>query len=71
MHSGDRVECLQCGHIRTAGSTDPGECPRCRYLGWAYVEEFDVALRRRLRELPFGTRRTGAAAERAPIDSAA
>ncbi len=71
MRCGDRLECLQCGHVRTAASDDPGECPHCRYLGWAYVEEFDASMRQRLRELPFRARRTGAPAERARIDSAA
>jgi hypothetical protein len=71
MNCGDRIECLQCGHSRVADTSDPGECPRCRYLGWAYVEEFDETLRRRLRELPFRARRTGASVERARIDSAA
>jgi hypothetical protein len=41
------VECLNCGMRR---EVPEHECPRCSYVGWAYVEELDEGLRRRLRE---------------------
>jgi primosomal protein N' len=41
------VECLSCGKQREQPEE---ECPRCSYVGWAYVEEIDEALRRLLRE---------------------
>jgi len=41
------VECLNCGKRR---DLPEAECPRCAYVGWAYVEELDEALRRLLRE---------------------
>jgi hypothetical protein len=50
-----RIECLQCGQQRMGA--DPGECPRCEYVGWAPVEALDERLRRRLRELPLPERR--------------
>jgi hypothetical protein len=33
------VTCLQCGYVRSAlhstpGQVEPGECPWCRYVGW-------------------------------------
>jgi hypothetical protein len=55
------VECLNCGGPRrvpmaTAGRGDAGECPRCRYLGWAPSEALSEAIRRRIREQPPATR---------------
>jgi hypothetical protein len=41
------VECLNCGKRRDHPET---ECPRCSYLGWAFVERLDESLRRRLKE---------------------
>jgi hypothetical protein len=41
------VECLNCGACR---DVPDAECPRCRYLGWAFVDEMTETLRRRLRE---------------------
>jgi hypothetical protein len=41
------VECLNCGQCR---DLPEHECPRCHYVGWAYREELNETLRRRLRE---------------------
>jgi hypothetical protein len=43
---GSMVECLNCGKRR---DLPDGECPRCSYLGWAFVERIDETLRKRLR----------------------
>jgi hypothetical protein len=48
------VECLNCGKRR---ETPEHECPRCSYVGWAYVEELNEALRRRLRDRTLVDRR--------------
>jgi hypothetical protein len=48
------VECLNCGKRR---ELPEAECPRCAYVGWAYVEELDEALRRVLRERTLTGRR--------------
>jgi hypothetical protein len=48
------VECLNCGKRREEPEE---ECPRCSYVGWAYVEEIDEALRALLRERTVATRR--------------
>jgi hypothetical protein len=31
---------------------DPGECPRCGYVGWALVADLSDPVRRTLRERP-------------------
>jgi hypothetical protein len=41
------VECLNCGKRR---DRPEAECPRCAYVGWAYVEQIDEVLRRTLRD---------------------
>ena len=41
------VECLNCGMRR---DVPEAECQRCAYVGWAYVEQIDEALRRALRD---------------------
>ncbi len=51
------IECLCCGQQRpyTACSgrhPEPGECQRCRYVGWAFVEDVSESLRRGLRDRP-------------------
>jgi Zn ribbon nucleic-acid-binding protein len=51
------VECLRCGHFRTvelerSERLDPGECPRCGYVGWALVADLSDPVRRTLRERP-------------------
>lgn len=51
------VECLRCGTPRAAGERrahrlDPGECPRCGYLGWAHSAELSETARRRIRRVP-------------------
>ncbi len=56
------AECLGCGQTRTvlAGlhrRADAGECPRCRYVGWAASADVDETLRRRLRSRPLERRR--------------
>jgi hypothetical protein len=57
-----RVECLGCGGLRIlhTGSQqrlDGGECPRCKYVGWAPSAELDETLRRRVRIRPLEQRR--------------
>jgi hypothetical protein len=51
------VECLRCSDFRTVERErterlDPGECPRCGYLGWALVADLSEPARRILRERP-------------------
>jgi Zn-finger nucleic acid-binding protein len=60
------IECLRCGDVRVLfpverHRVDGGECPRCRYVGWAASAEVDEALRRRLRTRPLERRRLYAA----------
>jgi hypothetical protein len=52
------VECLNCGKRRAQPEQ---ECPRCAYVGWAFVEELTESLRRRLRERVLTDRRIRAA----------
>jgi ribosomal protein S27AE len=55
-----RIECLSCGSRRTAAKEarhlDPGECPRCGYVGWAPVEDLTDIARRLIRERPLERR---------------
>jgi hypothetical protein len=55
-----RIECLSCGARRTvAGNVphlDPGECPRCSYVGWARVDDLTDVARRLIRERPLERR---------------
>ena len=58
-----RVECLGCGEARTVPAAghlrlDPGECPRCGYLGWAPSTSLTESVRRRIRERPVDRRAT-------------
>jgi hypothetical protein len=59
-----RVECLGCGEARTfspaetARRIDPGECPRCGYVGWAPSSALTEPTRRRIRERPVDRRAT-------------
>ena len=51
------VECLRCGTSRaienhSVDRVDPGECPRCGYLGWAPSTALSETVRRRIREQP-------------------
>jgi hypothetical protein len=48
------IECLSCGKRRQLPETD---CPRCRYVGWAFARDLDESLRRVLRERPLADRR--------------
>ncbi|HEX2109950.1 MAG TPA: hypothetical protein VHF67_00225 [Gaiellaceae bacterium] len=55
------IECLACGEARTvpaAGALrhDPGECPRCGYIGWAPSASLTERTRRRIRERPLERR---------------
>jgi len=57
-----RIECLRCGDVRVLHPPshhhlDAGECPRCRYVGWALSAEVDETLRHRLRARPLERRR--------------
>ena len=61
-----RVECLGCGSERVlnppvSGRVDGGECPRCKYVGWAPSAALDETLRRRVRTRPLEQRRIYAA----------
>ncbi|HEU4942281.1 MAG TPA: hypothetical protein VFT18_03390 [Gaiellaceae bacterium] len=55
-----RIECLSCGARRSvAGDVrhlDPGECPRCSYVGWARVDDLTDLARRLIRERPIERR---------------
>ena len=49
------VECLACGAGRSVAPAErsrlePGECPRCGYVGWARRNELTETLRQALRE---------------------
>ncbi len=62
-----KVECLRCGmaHLVAAGlwqALHYGECPRCRYVGWAATAELDELTRRVLRDRPVESRRLRAVA---------
>ena len=48
------VECLNCGKRR---KVPEHECPRCSYVGWAFVEELNEPLRRQLRQRVLTDRR--------------
>jgi len=57
-----QAECLRCGEIRPLERTawhhdEPGECPRCGYLGWAPPSELSEPVRRQLRMRPPESRR--------------
>jgi hypothetical protein len=55
-----RIECLSCGARRgvvgDARHLDPGECPRCTYVGWARVDDLTEVARRLIRERPIERR---------------
>jgi DNA-directed RNA polymerase subunit RPC12/RpoP len=60
------LECLRCGETRTPlpaplRRLEAGECPRCRYVGWALSVELTETVRRLLRERPPERRRMRAA----------
>jgi hypothetical protein len=48
------VECLNCGMHR---DVPDAECPRCSYIGWAWIADVDESLRQALRERTLGSRR--------------
>ncbi len=54
------VECLKCGHTRGfmpgPRQQESGECPQCRYVGWAFSNELTEPARRVLRDLPLESR---------------
>jgi hypothetical protein len=52
--AGDVVECLNCGQ---RCDLPEAECPRCTYVGWAWIGDLGDALRRTLRERTLTTRR--------------
>jgi hypothetical protein len=60
-----RIECLRCGAVRIlhllSRRLDAGECPRCKYVGWAPSDEVSERTRRLLRERPLERRRLRAA----------
>jgi hypothetical protein len=56
------VECLRCGNFRTiererSERLNPGECPRCGYVGWALAADLSDPVRWTLRERPPERRR--------------
>jgi Zn-finger nucleic acid-binding protein len=56
------VECLACGAARSVVESErrrlePGDCPRCGYVGWARRSELTETLRRALRERQTDRRR--------------
>ncbi|MDQ4018263.1 MAG: hypothetical protein M3188_00315 [Actinomycetota bacterium] len=58
-----RIECLRCGDARKVTAVpqprrDPGECPRCGYIGWAPSSALSEPVRRRIREQPLDRRAT-------------
>jgi phage FluMu protein Com len=51
------VECLRCGNSREllpgpSHAEAEGECPRCRYVGWAYSNDLTERTRKLFRDLP-------------------
>src|SRR3954451_7230030 len=56
------IECLGCGAPRAVDDgvsqrRQPGECPRCGYLGWAASSDLSESDRRGLRVRPLPVRR--------------
>jgi len=56
------IECLGCGAPRAVDDgvsqrRQPGECPRCGYLGWAASTDLSELERRGLRQRPLPVRR--------------
>jgi hypothetical protein len=56
------VECLNCGATRRISAapsrpSEPTDCPKCGYVGWAEAESMTEALRRALRDAPLERRR--------------
>ncbi len=60
------LECLKCGTTREVvvaqSRLETGECPCCRYVGWADPAELDEPMRKILRERPLESRRLRAVA---------
>jgi hypothetical protein len=62
------VECLRCGTARKAewkassAHLEPGDCPRCGYVGWAETSDLSEPARRALRDRPVERRRLHALA---------
>jgi predicted nucleic acid-binding Zn-ribbon protein len=58
------LECLRCGSHRQAEGSSlrraATECPRCGYVGWAYVGDMSDRERRVLHALPRERRRAQA-----------
>jgi hypothetical protein len=54
-----KIECLGCGAVRSLveETRQPGECPRCGYLGWAPSSDLTESDRRGLRMRPLVRRR--------------
>ena len=54
------IECLRCGEARSFSrshrSHEAGECPRCRYVGWAFSAELTERSRKLLRDVPLERR---------------
>jgi len=48
-----QIECLACGAVRPASGdhrNNQHECPRCRYLGWAYSADLGETTRGLIRD---------------------
>ena len=55
------IECLRCGQSRSFARQsrqchEAGECPRCRYVGWAFSTELSERSRKLLRDIPLERR---------------
>jgi Zn-finger nucleic acid-binding protein len=47
-HSHDErscIACLACGETRVVRGVEPGECPRCHYVGWVPAGDLDGSTR--------------------------
>src|SRR5262249_51214917 len=57
------IACLACGATRVVATigSGTGECPRCHYVGWTYVDDLDAYTRRLIMNGALARRRAGAA----------
>lgn len=57
------IACLACGETRVVFGigSGTGECPRCHYVGWTYVDDLDVYTRRLIMNRVLARRSAGAA----------
>jgi len=57
------IACLACGETRVVYGlgSGTGECPRCHYVGWTYVDDLDAYTRRLIMNRVLARRPAGAA----------